>query len=109
MNVKLERRSGRFINSMTKLESITDIRHTLFHMRLLQDRSLCDRESLEAFQEAYIQLLDRFYAENEGLVAPQQYEAAKVDIEYFMQLIDLAYWHYAAKERKKTQGKTSMH
>jgi len=34
--------------------------------------------------------MDRFYEENKHLMAPQQYEAAKIDFEYFMRLIDLA-------------------
>jgi len=94
---------------MTKLESITDIRHTLFHLRLLQDRSLKDRESLQTFQTTYMLLLDRFYAENEDMMSPQQYEAAKQDIGYFMQLVDLAYWFYTEENVKALQGKTLMH
>jgi hypothetical protein len=62
---------------MTKLESITDIRHTLLHLRLLQNRSLNSLESLKEFQTTYMQLLDRFYAENEDVLKSQQYEAAK--------------------------------
>jgi hypothetical protein len=34
--------------------------------------------------------MDRFYEENEHLIAPQQYEAAKKDFAYFMRLIELA-------------------
>jgi hypothetical protein len=40
-------------------------------------------------------MMDRFYQGNEHLVAPQQYEAAKQDFEYFLRLLDLAI-HYSA-------------
>jgi len=33
--------------------------------------------------------VDRLYEENKNLMAPQQYEAAKKDFEYFMRLIEL--------------------
>jgi len=38
----------------------------------------------------YLQLVDRFYEENKSYLAPQQYEAAKKDFEYFMRLIERA-------------------
>jgi len=38
----------------------------------------------------YLQLVDRFCEENKYYLAPQQYEAAKEDFEYFMRLIKLA-------------------
>jgi len=79
---------------MTKLESITDIRHTVFHLRLQYELIGDDVEALRVFQAAHEQLLNRFYEENEDLMAPQQYEAAKQDYEYFMRLVDLAYYHY---------------
>jgi hypothetical protein len=35
------------------------------------------------------------------MMAPQQYEAAMKDIEYFMRMVDLAYHYYAdIKERE---------
>ena len=40
--------------------------------------------------EGYSQLVDRFYEENEYLMAPQQYEAAKKDFEYLIRLLELA-------------------
>ena len=42
----------------------------------------------------YLQLVDRFYEENKNLMAPQQYEAAKSDFEYFIRLIKLAEVYY---------------
>ncbi|MFA5181396.1 MAG: hypothetical protein WC405_08760 [Syntrophales bacterium] len=81
---------------MTKLESITDLRHTVFHLCLQQyDLIGDDVEALRTFQIAHEQLLNRFYEENEDLIAIQQYKAAKKDYEYFMQLVDLAYHYYS--------------
>ena len=38
--------------------------------------------------------VDRLYEENKNLMAPQQYEAAKSDFEYFIRLIKLAEVYY---------------
>ena len=40
------------------------------------------------------QLLDRFYDENQDMIAPQQYEAAKKDFGYFLVLIEMAIGFY---------------
>lgn len=40
--------------------------------------------------ECYLQLVDRFYAECKDKLAQHQYIAAKRDIEYFLQLVELA-------------------
>jgi hypothetical protein len=40
------------------------------------------------------QLVDRFYQENEDLMAAQQYRAAKKDYEYFIRLVELALAYY---------------
>ena len=79
---------------MTKLESITEIRHTVFHLRLQYDRTGDDSEAPRIFQIAHEQLLNRFYEENEDLISIQQHKAAKTDFEYFMRLVDLAYHYY---------------
>ena len=42
----------------------------------------------------YEDLVDRFYQENEEMMAPQQYEAAKKDVEYFLRLLALAMAYY---------------
>ena len=49
-----------------------------------------DQEEVKAAMGEYLQLVDRFYEDNEHLMAPRQYEAAKTDFEYFMRLIALA-------------------
>ena len=48
-------------------------------------------------------LIDRFYDENEDLMPPRQYEAAKKDFEYFTTLVEMALVHYMpeANEREK--------
>ena len=57
----------------------------------------------DAIQE-YAALVDRFSLENEHLMSPQQYEAAKVDFEYFLRLLELAIL-YSATGRAGDQGK----
>ena len=49
-----------------------------------------DAEEVKAAMGEYLQLVDRFYEENKSYLAPQQYETAKKDFEYFMRLIELA-------------------
>ena len=49
-----------------------------------------DDAEVKAAMGEYLQLVNRFYEENEHLMAPQQYEAAKKDFEYFLRLIELA-------------------
>lgn len=43
----------------------------------------------------YSALVDRFYRANEHLMAPQQYEAARVNFEYFLRLLELAIYYSA--------------
>jgi hypothetical protein len=52
--------------------------------------------------KAYLDLVDQFYVLNVDLMAPEQYEAAKVDVEYFMRLITLAVAHWE-KEGEKSK------
>ena len=51
-----------------------------------------DAEKITVAQEAYQELLDGFYEEYQDMMAPQQYEAAKDDPDYFLVLIQLAYY-----------------
>lgn len=53
-------------------------------------------ESQTAMRE-YLDLVDHFYQVSEHL-APQQYEEAKQDYEYFIRLLDLAILYYAPDE-----------
>ena len=47
--------------------------------------------------EEYLRLMDRFYSENADMISPQQYEAAKKDVEYFMRLVELAVEYYTTE------------
>jgi len=49
-----------------------------------------DPVEVKAAMGEYLQLVDRFYEENEYLLAPQQHAKAKKDFEYFMRLVELA-------------------
>jgi len=49
-----------------------------------------DTEEVKAAMGEYLQLVDQFYEENKSYLAPQQYETAKKDFEYFMRLVKLA-------------------
>ena len=77
---------------MTKMNIVKDIQH---QARNLEHRLMnCDAEEVKAAMEEYEQLVDWFYRENENLMAPQQYEAAKKDLEYFILLVELAVAYY---------------
>ncbi len=52
--------------------------------------------------KAYRDLVDQFHVLNVDLMAPEQYEAAKVDAEYFMRLVVLAVAHWE-KEGEKSK------
>jgi len=49
-----------------------------------------DPAKVKSAMGEYLQLVDRFHEENEYLMAPEQYETAKEDFEYFIMLIELA-------------------
>jgi len=49
-----------------------------------------DTEEVKAAMGEYLKLVDRFYEENEYLMAPQQQAKAKKDFEHFIRLIKLA-------------------
>ena len=59
-------------------------------LRIYNTLQSSDAEAVKADMGEYLQLVDRFYEENEHLMAPQQYATAKKDFEYFMRLIVLA-------------------
>ena len=59
-------------------------------LSLLSKLQSSDPEEVKTGIEEYHQLVDRFHQENEDFMAPQQYEAAQVDVEYFLRLIELA-------------------
>lgn len=52
-----------------------------------------ENQKFRAAQEAYRELLDGFYEEYQDIMAPRQYELAKDDTDYFIALIQLAYYY----------------
>lgn len=57
-----------------------------------------DPAEVKAAMKEYEQLVARFYNENRNRMAPEQYEAAKQDLEYFSSLIDLAVAYHKEKD-----------
>lgn len=53
-----------------------------------------DTVDVQSAMQEYVALVDRFYQENEELMAPEQGKAAKQDYEYFLRLLDLAIAYY---------------
>ncbi|MFZ4437629.1 MAG: hypothetical protein ACOYOS_04320 [Syntrophales bacterium] len=66
-----------------------------------------DEEKVMAAQEAYHELLEGFYEEYGDMVAPQQYELAKNDPDYFLVLIQLAFYDQEFEKVDK-QGDQSL-
>jgi hypothetical protein len=74
---------------MTELESLQNIKDTAVR---LQETHL-GSGSITMVEKALQQLVDRFSRENQDIMVPERYEAAK-DFEYFMMLVDLAMAYY---------------
>lgn len=74
---------------VSSLKSLHEIK-----LKALQIQSCLEGDDDEKIKETYRDLVDRFYRENEDVIPPQQYEAAKKDFEYFMRLVDLALAYY---------------
>ena len=53
-----------------------------------------DTSVVRAAERDLQKLVERFYDENEELIAPGQYEAAKKDFEYFTTLVEMALEYY---------------
>lgn len=86
---------------MTKLEAVDDIRKALLELMMAQDGIADDDEAVQVFQSAYESLVERFYKETHEILAYQQYQAAKNDPEYLMQLVLLAYRYYEAEGKDR--------
>lgn len=56
-----------------------------------------DPDKFSDAEESYRELLDDFYEEYQDLMAPQQYEAAKKDPDYFIVLIQLADYYQRSR------------
>jgi len=90
---------------MSTPELLNDLRVTI--QCIQKELAGSDEEKVKEAHEAYHELLDGFYEEYHGLMAPQQYKAAKNDPEYFLRLIELAY-HHEKQERVDKQGEQSI-
>ena len=53
-----------------------------------------DEDVVKVAIDEDLQLVEFFYSENDMLMAPQQYEAARKDFGYFVALIELALGWY---------------
>ena len=87
--------------SMNKLDTMIAIKAEVFN---IQERlNSTDAQVVKDAMEDYLMLADIFYSENEEMMAPQQYEAAKKDFEYFMRLVELAYHYFEDVEGRGTK------
>jgi hypothetical protein len=66
-----------------------------------------DPEKVKVSQEAYQELLDGFYEEYQDMIASQQYEGVRDDPDYFIALIQLAYY-YQGQAKVDSDGEQSL-
>lgn len=76
---------------MSTPELLKDLLVTILSIQ--KELSGSDPERIMVAQEAYRELLDGFYEEYQDMMVPRQYERAKDDPDYFIALIQLAYYH----------------
>jgi hypothetical protein len=76
---------------MSNLVLLKDLLNTV--QCLKKELTGSEVEKVKVTQEAYQELLDGFYEEYQDTMAPQQYETAKDDPDYFLVLIKLACYH----------------
>ena len=81
---------------LSKLNKIIQMRQEALDIR---DRLMApDIEVVKAAEKGLEQLLERFYDENNDMMPPQQYEAAKKDFGYFLTLIEMAIGYYRPED-----------
>ena len=83
-------------DSQSLIVNLREIQQSTFVM-LTRLKGADDEATQDAVQE-YIALVDRFRQVSDHL-APQQYEAAMEDVEYFLRLLDLAVAYEAMGEQ----------
>lgn len=82
---------------MSKLD---DLKEILLSVKSLEDDlNSSDETRANAAQKRYHKILNEFYADNEEMLAPQQYKIAKQDCEYFLRLITLAIAYCEVEEK----------
>jgi hypothetical protein len=80
------------IERLSKLNVMVEIRRMALDVQVrLMDSDINVVTDAEKDLE---QLLDWFYNESQDMIAPQQYNAAKNDFGYFLQLIEMAIGYY---------------
>ena len=80
------------IERLSKLNVMVEIRRMALDIQVrLMDSDINVVTDAERDLE---QLLEWFYNENQDAMAPQQYNAAKNDFGYFLQLIEMAIGYY---------------
>jgi hypothetical protein len=77
---------------MTPIESIYEIKSAV--SALARFTSKKDPIVTKKVQAKYLELIDRFFRENENLVEPEQRQSCLEDVGYFMNLMDEAVEHY---------------
>ena len=91
---------------MSSPELLKDLLVTILSIqKVLKDP---ENENFRDAQKAYHELLDGFYEEYQDMMAPQQYEGAKVDPDYFIALIQLAYYYQNDKASIDTESDQSL-
>ena len=65
-----------------------------------------DAEKVKVAQEAYQELLDGFYEEYQDIMISEQYRAARDDPDYFLVLIQLAYYDQEFEKVDKQWGQS---
>lgn len=80
---------------MSSPELLQDLLATILNLQ--KELAGSDPDKFSDAQEAYRELLDDFYEEYQDMMAPQQYEAAKKDPDYFIVLIQLAYYYQKSR------------
>jgi hypothetical protein len=90
---------------MYKPELLKDLQITI--QCLKKELAGSDTEKVEVAQESYHELLDGFYEEYRDVLTPDQCSAAKNDPDYFLVLIQLAYYDQEFEKVDK-QGEQSL-
>jgi len=77
--------------TMSTTELLKDLLATILYLK--KELAGSDAKKVKVAQKAYQELLDGFYVEYQDMMAPLHYELAKDDPDYFVALIQLAYYY----------------
>jgi len=81
---------------MNKIDALLDIKYEALYL----EQRLIDGmpAGFPKIEQAFSDLIDRFYGEGDGLITAGQYEAARSNWDYFIILVDLALAHYKEEQ-----------